>query len=289
MSVVNAGWELFHAALDFVLPAYCVVCQSRVETARRSVPLCDDHVHALPEVPDVVCLQCSRPIGGDDPIESNRGEGARLLEDHEHGPRENELDRAPLCGPCRTRDHVLEFTRAGYIYRDPLRRVVHDWKFGGSSRWGHWLGERLASTLGDRVDVSRWDCLVPIPLSGVRLDERGFNQAEQLAVALSSQLRLPVVGCLRKRHATPPQSNLPRKQRLRNLSGTFETTVPADLLEGHSVLLVDDIYTTGTTLETAGTVLLDGGAGEVGALVLARSVQRFERERLDNRSTSTSI
>lgn len=278
MSVVEAGRDLVHTLFDLVLPVRCVICRSRVASTKRSVPVCDDHVRALPEVPDAVCRQCSRPLGQSDFVKSADRESSPLIEDHERG-RVESGDRAPLCGPCRTRDHVLEFTMAGFTYRDPLRRLIHDWKFGGHSLWGHWLGEQMASVLEDRLRAPRWDYLVPIPLSKSRLDERGFNQAEQLAAVLSRRLRIPVTTQLHKRHATPPQSNLPRDQRLNNLAGTFQTAAETDTLAGTSVLLVDDIYTTGTTLQTAAAVLLESGVAEVGGLVLARSVRRHEPAR----------
>lgn len=220
--------------------------------------LCSRHSSELEPLGEPLCYFCSRPLGGS-------------VHEHYH----YEIASEPICGSCRKRTLVLDRVVAGFPFRDRLRTVVSDWKFEGHEEWGEWLGRRLAETVEDRLDWEEWDGLTPVPMHRRRRESRGFNQALQLARGLSEATGLPVLDCLRKHRRTDPQSNLDRDERHRNLHGAFspdpEETVPSG---GKSVLLVDDIYTTGSTLRTAAGVLLDEEIEEVGGLVLARTLPR---------------
>lgn len=261
--------------LDLLLPARCIICGSAVDTARSSVPLCRVHRRELPVLTPPRCYRCSRPLAGprlvDRPAPPGVPPGGPPPT-----PVESPRERAPLCGSCRRTDSPLAFARATYTYTDPLRTIIRDWKFGGYRSWGPWLGQRMARILRGRLNPLDWTGLVPIPLSDPRREERGFNQAAQLADALGETLGLPVTHLLRKARATPPQSRLPRSRRLENLKGVFSLRTGTRPLAG-DWLLVDDIYTTGATLETAAGVIRDAGAGSTAAVVLARSVALHRR------------
>lgn len=276
MSVVEALRRATSGFLDVLLPARCIICGGGVDTRRSTVPLCREHREELPRLTPPRCYRCSRPLSGPD-LSDRAPVVPGLVEDSRPGERPRvPPERGPLCGSCRRRDSRLVFTLAAYTYTEPLRSVVRDWKFGGYPGWGPWLGRRMAGVLRDRLNTMLWEGLVPIPMYEPRREERGFNQAVQLADALGRTLGLPVVDRLRKTRATPPQSQLPRSRRLRNLQGVFSLT-PGPSLRNGSLLLVDDIYTTGATLESAAGVLRNADAADPGALVLARSVARFKR------------
>lgn len=277
MSVAELLRRATSGLLDVLLPARCLLCGGGVDTRRSTVPLCRKHREALPRLTGPRCYRCSRPMAGPDlsertPVSSGIVEHSRPGQEP-HAPS----GRAPLCGVCRREDSSVIFTLAAYTYTDPLRTIVQDWKFGGYSRWGSWLGGRMAECLRDRLETAGWEGLVPIPLSRSRRRERGFNQAMQLAQAAGETLGLPVLDRLRKTRETPPQSRLPRTRRLRNLQGVFAPR-EGPPLRNTALLLVDDIYTTGATLEAAAAVLRGAGAGNPGALVLARSVGRYPRK-----------
>ena len=111
------------------------------------------------------------------------------------------------------------------------------------------------------------DILVPVPLHRSRQRERGFNQARQLA----KHLGLPVVNALRRIRSTPSQADLPASKRLANVRGAFATRADVD---GLTIVLVDDVATTGATLNACAAALLDAGAKEVRALTAAKAVAR---------------
>jgi ComF family protein len=147
---------------------------------------------------------------------------------------------------------------------DPaVRRLVHRFKYLGWKRLAEDFARRMAPLLADAGDVD----LVPVPLARRRRRDRGYNQAEQLALALGAITGLPVrPGRLGRVRETPTQTRLTPEGRRANLADAFaapECRRPA--------VLVDDVFTTGATLCSAGSALLDAGAGQVGAVTFARA------------------
>jgi ComF family protein len=160
------------------------------------------------------------------------------------------------------------------VYEGALRDIIHAFKYGARRS----LAAPLAALMRTQADAVHLfdgvDAIVPVPLHRVRQRTRGFNQAEDLARAL--QLRAPVLRALRRIRATPPQTALPAAQRHRNVRGAFALArrveaVPG-LLEARCVLLVDDVSTTGATLEACARVLKAGGVQEVRAITAGRAV-----------------
>lgn len=152
-------------------------------------------------------------------------------------------------------------------YEGGLRDIVHALKYDGRRTLARRLGEMLARSGAEVLDGA--DLAVPVPLHRSRLRERGFNQAAEIA----SHLGLPVADALRRVRATPSQTDLPAAKRHANVRGAFAARrrVP---VSGRTVVLVDDVSTTGATLDACARVLLDAGALEVRALTAARVVSR---------------
>ncbi len=179
----------------------------------------------------------------------------------------------PLCGDCRLSVVKFEFVIATYAYSDELRTIIHDWKFNSFEHWGSWLGKRMARQLEGKFVPEKWDYLVPLPLYFRKRRQRGFNQAGQLAEQLSHRFELPSLKALEKSHATAAQSELKFSERLANLAGCFRISEQQkNRVVDSSILLVDDIYTTGATLKCAAAELLKSGVERVAGLVLARSL-----------------
>jgi ComF family protein len=155
-------------------------------------------------------------------------------------------------------------------YRGELRKAVHLLKFSGRRALAFGLGKSVASREACTV-VSASEIVVPVPLSRQRLAERGYNQAALIAVGLARGADLPLVprGLSRARH-TQPQAGLSAASRRANLRGAFRAT--GGLVTRRRVLLIDDVYTTGATVQAAASALLAGGAREVRVFALARSM-----------------
>ena len=169
------------------------------------------------------------------------------------------------CARCISRPPPFDATIAVYDYVFPVGQLVHALKYRTALDLAAWLGARLAECAG-----AGWDIVVPVPLHRGRLRERGFNQSLELARPLARRgIRLLRDGVVRSR-ATPSQAGLDARARWRNVRGTFD--VEADL-EGCSVVVVDDVMTTGATLRALALALRRAGAVRVANLVVARTPQ----------------
>ncbi|MCI0546901.1 MAG: ComF family protein [Candidatus Rokubacteria bacterium] len=152
-----------------------------------------------------------------------------------------------------------------------VREALHTLKFGGCRPLARPLGELLAG-VGPMLPGSRPDLLVPVPLHPRRERERGFNQAELLAAAAGRVWGVPVRSrVLVRRLATRAQSDLAAGDRRANVRGAFALALP-ELVAGRHVVVVDDILTTGATVEECATSLRRGGARPVGVVTVARAL-----------------
>ena len=177
---------------------------------------------------------------------------------------------ATQCGQCLLHPPPLDACAAAVDYAYPWAGVLADFKFRGDPAWAPPLADLLRQAPLAQAALEAADWLLPIPLSPQRLGERGFNQAQCLAKALAPK-RLRSDLLLRVR-ATPDQHALGRSERMANLRAAFAVEpLRRHELHGRSVLLVDDVMTTGATLYTAAQVLRDAGAAGVAALVVARA------------------
>jgi ComF family protein len=180
----------------------------------------------------------------------------------------------PRCGAegeskrcsCRTRLRSLNRLRAAAAYEGSLERAIHRFKYEG---WRA-LAKPLARLLEDRlaVDGAPAGILVPVPLHQARHSTRGYNQSELIARELGRSLQLPVEPGLQRIKDTPPQVGLDRIRRRENVDEAFRWTLRR--LQREPVLLVDDVATTGATLEACAQALKAAGAGSVTGIVLAR-------------------
>lgn len=172
-----------------------------------------------------------------------------------------------VCGACLKRAPNFDATSAVFRYEFPLDRLIQSLKYSHHLASAGFLGKVLT-----QVPLPfRPDLIVPVPLSSARLAERGFNQALEIARPLSRMLDLPVeVGHIHRRRDTSPQAALPWKQRAKNVRHAFECELD---LSGRAVLVVDDVMTTGATLDELARTLKAHGAARVGNLVVARTLR----------------
>ncbi len=167
-----------------------------------------------------------------------------------------------VCGRCSRRPPAFDSTTAAYLYAFPVEQMVQALKYGDALELAAWLGGRLVPPDGD------WDLVLPVPLHADRLAERGFNQAVELARPLARRGLVLRHDVLRRARATKAQAGLDARGRRRNLRNAF---VAGGNLHGQRILLVDDVMTTGATLDAAAAALRRAGAAHVANLVLART------------------
>lgn len=179
-----------------------------------------------------------------------------------------------VCGACLKRPPAFDRTHAALTYAFPLDRLIPRLKYHGQLA----IVPALARGLSDAVAaLPRPDLLIPMPLHPARIRERGFNHATEIARVVAKQLDLPldITRCQRLRD-TPPQMGLKHDARKRNVRGAF---VCASDVQGQHIALIDDVMTTGTSLDELAATLKRAGAREVTCWVVARTLSPGERPR----------
>lgn len=173
-----------------------------------------------------------------------------------------------LCAACRSGGHAVEQIRSVGYSEGVLREAIHALKYDGITA----LAAPLAGLMEDtwfRLSMTV-DVMVPVPLHRSRVRRRGFNQAALLARALSDRIDIPVdEGLLVRHRRTAAQVGLGADERSRNVEGAFRCV--SGQAAGKDVLVIDDVCTTGSTLEASAVALRQGGAKRVRALTLARA------------------
>ncbi len=228
---------MIDAILNLLFPVACVLCGSQV-CERRWGAACPDCWSLLAPLEPPFCPQC--------------GEPAAAIEG--------------LCGACRKGEYAFDLARSAFLFNDTLREIIHHLKYSDRVSLAQMLGKLLKQCL-DREPFTG-DTIIPVPLHRAREGDRGFNQAELIA----RQLGLPVDSrLLRRRKNTPSQTGLSRNERQRNLAGAFEVRAGPKL--PRTVIVVDDVYTTGSTMHEIARTLKRAGAERVEVLTVARVIR----------------
>ena len=169
------------------------------------------------------------------------------------------------CGGCLKHPPAFDATRAAYRYTYPLDALLQHYKYGQGLHLAGFLAEQLVDEIDRRPDL-----ILPMPLHPKRLKERGYNQAGEIAKRLANRLDLPLAlsACTRTKDA-PPQASLPLKERRKNIRGAFECK---EDLSGKRIALIDDVMTTGASLNELAKTVKQAGAVAVQAWVVARTL-----------------
>lgn len=177
-----------------------------------------------------------------------------------------------ICGECRRMNFSFESAHAAYLYEGVMKELIHLFKFKHKIQ----LAPLIASLFTDFIAkdpeiMNAVDAVTYVPLRAESLRDREFNQSKILARAAADKFGLPLLDALEKTRPTRSQNSLPREKRLINLDGAFRVR-PDISLDGLKMLLVDDVMTTGVTLNECSRTLLEAGAEQVRCLALARGI-----------------
>lgn len=222
------------------------------------------------------CAACGVALAEEDPLAEMHDSlcgtclsGIRPISGHCCPVCSHSLAGPVPCPNCYGREWHLTTIVAPFRYEGVVRELIQRFKYGGDSVLARPLGTLLAKGFSDsRIYGKAFDALVPVPLHSLREREREFNQSRILAGRLSGATGYPMSDLLRRVRATSPQAGFDRERRMENLRGAF--ALGRSFPEGSSLLLVDDVATTGATLDACAEILMDKGAAEVFALVVAR-------------------
>ena len=209
--------------------------------------ICPQCEEALPFVGDMRCAKCGKPLAGAAPP------GLR--------------PEALLCRDCASRERMFVRCRCLMKYGEAARELMTEIKYHGKREYTELLAALAADRLGDWIRELSPDCLVPVPVHPKRLRTRGYNQAGEIARHLGRLTGIPVrEDLLVRTRNTFAQKELNAGQRLLNLQQAFACT--GRLPQGSGILLLDDIYTTGSTMEACTERLLEAGAAAVWGLCI---------------------
>jgi len=176
------------------------------------------------------------------------------------------------CGPCIVSPPPFVRARSAYCFEGPVRRLIHAFKYGGKVHLAPTLGLLTAVSLTGFAKEAAPHFIVPVPLHDRRLRERGFNQSQRLALFLSRSWAVPLsVDNLRRARWTDPQVGLAVAERKRNVRGAFSVAKP-EIFEKKRLLLVDDVFTSGSTVTECSRTLKQTGAEQVWVLTVARAL-----------------
>jgi len=233
-------------SLAFLYPETCQICRMERATARDGFVCgrCRSRVHFI-KAP--FCERCGLPCAG-----------------HFTTPFE--------CTNCREMELHFSCARSAVVAQNVVREVIHRYKYQRALWFEPFLADLFLREASPALRGQNWDFIVPVPLYSVKYREREFNQAERLALHLSTATGIPLKPrLLRRIRPTMTQTLLTRQQRAANMRGAFATR-PGVRLDGERVVLVDDVFTTGATTSACAQVLRAAGAGDVCVWTIARGL-----------------
>ncbi len=234
---------MLHAILDIIYPARCPICEEIV--LPKGMRVCSACKEKLKYIIEPRCFRCSKPI---------------------------EQEEEEYCRDCQRGPHHFDQGYAVWIYDEAMKRSVAGFKYRGKREYAKFYTEEVLRIYGTWIKRLAPDALVPIPIHSSKYAERGYNQADILACGIGKELGLPVLSNLLIRcRKTLPQKTLSDKERFQNLKTAFEMNkkrLNSFQKQISKVLLVDDIYTTGSTIEACAQVLKSHGIKEVYFIVL---------------------
>lgn len=217
----------------------CVLCG-----IAANQDLCDPCIAHLPQLPDDHCPICLWPV-----------------------------PTAEICGACLKKPPAFTRTIAALRYSFPIDALIHSFKYQANLAIAPILADLLIKKL--TAIESRADVIIPMPLHPIRLRERGFNQAMEISRYISKHMGIMLLpdSCSRIKH-TLPQAGLPWKNRQKNIRKAFSCKID---LSGKHVALVDDVMTTGATLNELAKTLRQQGAAEISNWVVARTLSEVHQ------------
>jgi len=241
------------AVLSVVFAPVCAACDRPLECPTRG-PVCEPCWHSILPLTPPLCDACGDPLA------------TWRTADTPHHPGGPQGPHYTRCTRCRRQKRQIVITRAIGSYEGALRAIVHAFKYDGRRSLAPRLGELMK--VRGAVVLAGAEIVVPVPLHPSRRRERGFDQAADLA----RHVGLPVVRALGRIRPTAVQASLPAGRRHANVRDAFALAPAATRLRGRVVVLVDDVSTTGATLEACARALSAAGPREIRALTAARVV-----------------
>lgn len=223
--------------LNLIYPEKCPFCGAILERWEKGV--CGKCRQTLPYIHEPRCMKCGKPI---------------------------QSETEEFCYDCKKRNHIFDSGQSMWVHKPPVNQAVYAFKYHDRRCYGKIFAAEMVRELNSYLDFVSAEVLIPIPLYKKRYRNRGYNQAEILAREIGRLAHLPVADVLIRKKSTNPQKQLSDTQRKKNIEGAFALRQG---IEYKTVILIDDIYTTGSTLDEAAKVLKNAGVQRVYFLTIS--------------------
>ncbi len=223
--------------LDLLFPPVCLVCHRRISKAKDV--LCPDCRDRTAVITDDYCTKCGTPL------------------------------KESFCQSCAEHDYVFSFSRSVYQYGDVIQALIHELKYQGFNSPAKFLAEGMQSYTKDNHEYAGYDLVMSVPLHRVRKRERGYNQSELIARKLARSLDIPYSEPVQRKYYTQSQTLLSSEERKHNLKDAFRARKN---LQGKKIILVDDVFTTGSTVNEISKTLREAGASKIAVITASRAV-----------------
>lgn len=224
--------ELKEFIIRSVFPRRCILCNNILPIKYREY-LCEKCNKKLEWISGMVCEKCGKPI--------------------EYYGR---------CRSCNSVRHYFDTAYAVYVYKDEIREAIHRFKYKNKGGYAEFFGKEMAK-FADLENIPKVDFVVPVPIHKIKQRDRGYNQSGRIADVYCRERDEIRIDLLERTLKTKPQSSLKRAGRIKNIKGAFTYRDCGVSIKGKSILIMDDIYTTGSTVDECAKVLKKAGAGEV--------------------------
>ncbi|MFA5323765.1 MAG: ComF family protein [Smithella sp.] len=236
--------EVFSNLSEVIFPPKCLGCAEIIKSSNGQI-FCSTCNGEINFINGSICPVCGTTFS-DSPAESH------------------------LCGDCLEKRPYFSYARAVFSYEDIILNAIHQFKYNRNIS----IGEMLASFMADfsfpGINYTDYCMIIPVPLHIKRLRERGFNQSLILARTIGEKQQIPVnFSLLKRKKFTLTQTGSNKKERKQNIKGAFEVSDPRKIVD-KNIILVDDVYTTGATVNECAKTLIKAGAQRVSVLTIAR-------------------
>lgn len=221
------------ATLDFILPQRCILCNDEIIQGM----LCNNCLDYIPEAKPPLCQFCGRPI-----------------------------KKRSRCGFCKKGTHI-DYGRAFMLFIPPYDKIIYHFKYRKKTNLAIFFGRAMASIINSHYFLKDADTIVPVPLFWWKNLRRGYNQAALLSEIISQECNIKMNDILKRIKNTKTQTKLNEEARRKNVLNAF--ALKSNTIENKKIILIDDVMTTGATINECARALKEAGAKEVYSCVAA--------------------
>ena len=231
---------IINSAVELLYPKQCMSCGKVLLKIEKELGFCAKCIKGVKLVGDNSCLKCGKPI--DDSTEE-------------------------LCDQCQQQNHYFVQNKGVFVYDGPVKKSMYLFKYSNRRCSGKLFAKYAARKYGKWIKNNKIEAIIPVPMHKKKMKRRGYNQAEVFADELSNLVKIPVLrDVITRERETVAMKQLRGAKRKKNLLNAFK--VPENIVLFRKVLVVDDIYTTGTTIDEISRALTGGGIAEIYSLCI---------------------